>query len=180
MNAGEILAACQVPGSPPFLVAGGFAVIAHGHPRTTFDLDLAVRRSDHAAWFARFRALNYELFHEQTAFAQFQPRSGGIHVDLLLLNDHTFAMLLEKSISQHWSGTTARMVALDHLVAMKLHALKHGPPHRYMRDLDDVISLLAAHGINLELEPYKNLCVKHGNHELVAIIKRELQRRRGG
>ena len=33
-----------------FLLAGGHAVIAHGHTRNTFDIDLIVRRSDQQSW----------------------------------------------------------------------------------------------------------------------------------
>jgi hypothetical protein len=33
-----------------FVLAGGHAVIAHGHQRATFDLDLIVRRDDRTQW----------------------------------------------------------------------------------------------------------------------------------
>ena len=43
----------------PFVLAGGHAVIAHGHPRNTFDIDLIIRRADRAPWedLARRRGL---------------------------------------------------------------------------------------------------------------------------
>lgn len=34
--------------SVPFAVVGGHAVIAHGYPRLTADIDIAIREDDHA------------------------------------------------------------------------------------------------------------------------------------
>jgi hypothetical protein len=34
----------------PFLRGGGHAVIAHGFPRSTFDLDLIIFRGDREPW----------------------------------------------------------------------------------------------------------------------------------
>jgi hypothetical protein len=44
-----------------FLLAGGHAVIAHGHQRTTFDIDLIVQGVDRDAWFDLAESLGYEL-----------------------------------------------------------------------------------------------------------------------
>src|SRR5689334_18540011 len=42
-----------------FLIAGGHAVIAHGHQRNTFDLDLIVRREDANQWRQLASGLGY-------------------------------------------------------------------------------------------------------------------------
>jgi len=41
----------------PLLLGGGHAVIAHGYPRSTFDLDLLVRRADRSQWLLLTREL---------------------------------------------------------------------------------------------------------------------------
>lgn len=56
-----------------FLVIGGHAVIAHGYPRTTFDLELLVERERSPEWDALLAELGYRILARQSAFVQFTP-----------------------------------------------------------------------------------------------------------
>ena len=38
----------------------------------------------------------------------------------------------------------ARVVSLEHLLALKCHAIKHGHPGRVEKDVDDVLGLVRA------------------------------------
>jgi hypothetical protein len=116
------------------------------------------------------------MFHEQSAFVQLSPPPGDVNVDLLLLNEPTFAGLWEGGVAFLQDQIGAKMVSLDHLLAMKLHALKHGRPHRFMRDMDDVIALAVKHKLALESEPYRNLFLKYGNQEIYKQICHEARR----
>ncbi len=56
------------------IAAGAHAVIIHGYPRNTFDLDLTVVRDDRAKWLALPLGLGYVVFREGSTFLQLKRR----------------------------------------------------------------------------------------------------------
>jgi hypothetical protein len=156
-----------------FLVVGGHAVIVHGHGRNTFDLDLAIRRADQSAWMALAKSLGYTIHREGPAFVQFTPPSAEtLPLDLMLLNDSTFAKLHAESLPASPSTSGARVVSLLHLLALKCHAIKHGHAGRIVKDADDVIRLVEVNGLDVTQPELKELLLKHGPKDLYEKLRR--------
>ena len=63
-------------------------------------------------------------------------------------------------------GSRARIPCLDHLLALKLHALRQALPHRTSKDAEDVEILMCRHGLNLRDPHYEQLFLKYGNREI--------------
>ena len=162
--------------APPlrFLIIGGWAVGAHGHPRATFDVDFMVRRADREAWFDRGMARGLKLFRESGVFAQF-TQAAGDGFDLMFVEDSTFDKMWEASEERGFGEMKARVPCLDHLLTLKLHALRQNLPHRTSKDADDVEVLLRRHEINLGDPHYKSLFVKYGTPELYETFVRILR-----
>lgn len=174
MTPAEIIGASSKNSELPFLVIGGLAVIAHGYPRDTVDLDYLVRRSDREAWIRALVCQGYGLAHEHENFAQFTSEPGGTDVDLMFVNDSTFDAMFAASTSQDTGVSQARFPSLEHLVALKLHVLKQGLRHRALKDMDDVINLLLANRVDLRQENWKQLFVKYGNQDMYEKIARAI------
>ena len=159
----------------PFLIIGGYAVAAHGHTRATFDVDFLVRRGERAAWFSRLTAAGLKLFGETTAFAQFSQPEAGNELDLMLVEESTFDRMWQASEERDFGGNRARVPCLDHLLALKLHALKQILPHRASKDAEDVEMLVRRHGLNLREPRYEQLFLKFGSRELYDTFLRILR-----
>jgi hypothetical protein len=156
-----------------FLIIGGWAVGAHGNPRTTFDVDFMIRRADRDAWFERAMAGELTLFRESRTFAQFtQPDGDGF--DLMFAEDSTFEPMWEASEERTFGDVKARIPCLDHLLALKLHALRQNLSYRTSKDADDVEVLLRRHEINLRDPHYEALLLKYGNREIYETFVRIL------
>jgi hypothetical protein len=136
----------------PFLVAGGHAVIVHGHARNTFDLDLIIRRTDQASWKELVKTNGYSFHREGPTFLQFDPRDDGqaLPLDLMLVGEDTFAKLMADAVPAPASAPGAKVVSLRHLLALKCHAIKHGHRGRIVKDADDVIRLTLANKLDLD------------------------------
>lgn len=66
--------------------------------------------------------------------------------------------------------------SLQHLFALKIHALKHGKGLRVLKDLDDVANRVLANRVDVRSEWFCQLFEKHGNmewHERIARILAE-------
>ncbi|MEI7940019.1 MAG: hypothetical protein WCK27_25320 [Verrucomicrobiota bacterium] len=69
----------------PFLIIGGYAVMAHGFVRATDDIDLLVQGGRRDQWRRLLEGLGMKMYREAPAFIQFDPPpDGGLPVDLML------------------------------------------------------------------------------------------------
>jgi hypothetical protein len=162
----------------PFLVIGGHAVIAHGYPRFTKDLDLLVRRTDRDQWLDLLNRLGFELWQDGGVFLQFKTEQSEVWpVDLMLVNDQTFAKLSETSCEKSFAKTSARVPSVEHLLALKVHALKSVPEHRVLRDLDDVLRLVELHKIDVSAPGFRDIFVRYGNMEIYERIARAFRQK---
>jgi hypothetical protein len=156
----------------PYLVIGGYAVIAHGYPRLTFDFDLAVERTRQADWLSCVAALGYTVHHDGGAFLQLRSSQHSWEVDLMLLNDDTFQKLFHGSVEKLAGGVTVRFPSVEHLIALKVHALKHTHTRRFLKDFQDVVELVLRNKINLADPAMRDIFTRYGSDELYEKIQR--------
>jgi hypothetical protein len=151
----------------PFLVVGGLAVIAHGYERQTADMDIMIRRADGEAWKCVLIGLGYKVFLEQETFAQLTPPAPGLWpVDLMFVNDETFSKMSAESVEAKVRETPVRIPRVGHVIALKLHALKHTHPRRELKDLLDVVSLIEAAKLDLNGDELKQLCKRYASEKI--------------
>jgi hypothetical protein len=156
-----------------FLVAGGHAVIAHGFSRATFDIDLAVRRADKDGWMKLASDLGYEFYFEGPTFLQFKPPSSTtLALDLMMFNEETFGKFVAEAVAGPASEPHTRVLALEHLLALKCHAIKYGHKGRIVKDADDVIRLVQINRIDINDPGIRDLFVKYGTADLYEKVRR--------
>lgn len=161
-----------------FLVIGGHAVGAHGYVRHTGDLDLLVQGAKRAQWKELLISCQYIMVHEHPVFMQFKYKEiAGFPVDLMFVEDSTFEGLWKESVEVKIAGISGRVPSVNHLIALKLHALKEGRIHRRDKDKGDIIGLVKAAGIKVSSQEFRQLCEKYGSIELYESIKKEIQER---
>lgn len=161
----------------PFVVIGGHAVNAYGISRQTGDLDFAVRASDQAAWATLMERLQMTATQSDGQFARYRPALlAGWPIDLMFVDDGTFAKLLEQSQEFAFGPARARVASARHLVALKLHALKQDQEHRLAKDWADVVGLLRSGRTGLSVEDLRTLCERYASPDLFERLKDEVPR----
>lgn len=175
MDITDFIKLAQLEPPLPFLIIGGYAVGAHGHTRATFDVDFLVRSAERDGWFARLSAAGLKLFAQTKAFAQFSQASAGDGLDLMFVDEATFDRMWQAAEMRDFGGAQARIPCLDHLLALKLHALKQSLAHRTAKDAEDVEILVRRNGLNLHDPRYQELFLKHGTRELYDTFLRILR-----
>lgn len=150
----------------PLLLAGGWAVSAHGFPRNTLDLDWVCSRSLEA----EARAIMEQL--------GFLPRSDGMatrfqyarelafpFVDLLWVSNETFSRLR----GEMDPVLGVRVVSFEGLIAMKLHALRDHD-QRKGRDLRDLQELLDRNPGKISEQALKGMCLKYAGERACEML----------
>jgi hypothetical protein len=159
----------------PFLVIGGYAVAAHGHTRSTFDVDFLGQNQAREEWRERLLTRGFQLISETSAFAQFSPPDHSTGLDLMFVGKDTFDQFWAAKEERGFGTSIAQVPALDHLLALKLHVLKQGLGHRTFKDAEDVEMLARRNKLNLDEERYEKLFLKYGTREIYETIKRVLR-----
>jgi len=161
---------------PPlrFLIIGGHAVIAHGFSRMTSDIDFLASKADRARWMTKITAAGLRKTFETEAFAQFSQERGEAF-DLMFVNEETFQKFLADAKESKFLGASAPIPSLDHLLALKLHALKGKPPHRTSKDAEDVEMLARNNKLDLTNRKYEELFLKYASREIYETILRILK-----
>lgn len=59
-----------------------------------------------------------------------------------------------------------RSAGVDHLLAMKFHALRYGREGRKSKDTNDILDLAALHGIAVRSDRFRELCLRFGTPQL--------------
>jgi hypothetical protein len=173
VNALATIAASAADRNLPFLLAGGHAVIAHGHVRNTFDLDLIIPRDDRDNWISLAAAIGYSLYREGPTFLQFNPADSKVlPLDLMLVSQDTFGKMAAEAVPAPVGSGGAKVVSLRHLLALKCHAIKHGHSGRIVKDADDVLGLALANRLDLNDPEIRDLFLKHGTVELYEKARR--------
>jgi hypothetical protein len=159
-----------------YLVIGGHAINTYGEPRATLDVDFLVCKADLDGWRRLLEEEGFKSFSVSESFLQFNPPYGtNWRLDLMLVQPGTFDSIYEASRAVSCLGIQARVPSPQHLIALKLHALRHGPEHRYEKDFGDIITL----GRNAKLDPaseeLRQIFDRFGSPELYEQFKRRLQ-----
>jgi hypothetical protein len=153
----RIFAALEASGSR-YLVVGGVAVVLHGHPRFTADLDLAIAldRPNIEAVLSALEQLGYRprapvalrsfIDPEQradwvrtkglTVFSLWSAELPGTEIDLFVAEPLPFEPAWARRLRAGLSGVTVSVASLEDLIEMKRRV---GRP----QDLDDVRQLEA-------------------------------------
>lgn len=134
----------------PYALVGGLAMLAHGAPRATFDVDLMARAPSQAALVAFLESRTFATLSVTPGFSNHQhPEPALGRLDVVYVSGRTADAV--------FGGCTTRRIApeveapvprAEHLAAMKVQAFASDAT-RYS-DLADLQFLLSLPGLDLE------------------------------
>jgi hypothetical protein len=62
-------------------------------------------------------------------------------------------------------GAQTKIPSLEHLFALKLHAIRFGGERRKMKDYIDMTYLIEVNKVDVKSEWFRNICLKYGTPE---------------
>ncbi len=149
-----------------FLVIGGYAVAAHGYPRTTYDIDIVVCHDEIEAWRETVIQLGYREIHHDKTFVQFNhPTDALLNLDIMHVSRDTFDKMQSEKRDLASANEKIGVVSLKHLVALKCHAVRHGSPSRNIKDLTDLIHLIDNNKLDITGPEWRDLIRSHGGDD---------------
>lgn len=146
-----------------FGIIGAFALYAYGYVRATRDIDF-ITRTEHKKKIITFlESLGLETTFSSNAFSTHQHPIDSVRVDIMYVEgataDDIFNATQDKLI---FKGVKLPVVSVEHLVAMKLFAIRNNPERKF-KDLADIKEILSRTTFNREI--VKEYFYKYGQEE---------------
>lgn len=158
----DLLAEALAPQQPEALLVGGQALQAYGVVRQTLDVDCLATEQGAKKLHAVLVAAGYVEAGRSSAVVRYRHDSPWLlDVDVLLVDAPTYQGLLQDAHPWHRSTTVWNVPSLAHLIALKLHAIKHNPKRRG-HDLTDIVSLLQQNPGTVTKPALREICEKFG------------------
>ena len=135
----------------PFAVAGAFALHAYGISRATQDLDFITTEGIRERLISFLESKGYETLNKSEGFSNhLHSRPDWGRIDLIYVGQTTADLLLGSAVEiELMPGITAPVPIPEHLIALKLHAMRSDPGRRY-QDLADLKLLLQLDSLDQE------------------------------
>jgi hypothetical protein len=163
----EILSRCPTP----LLIAGGHALEAHGVSRQTLDVDLLLAADDARAVDEFLTSAGFRQVAANENFARYAPETSNLaEVDLLFVDAETFEKMRASAVPLQRLGREFRAPSLEHLIALKLHAVRNNPL-RASRDLRDISELLRLNPGKISQETLSGLCDRFGPPDIFSRLE---------
>lgn len=157
-----------------FLLIGGYAVIGHGFPRFTVDVDLLIEQSQIGIWHPWLARLGYTIFYQHPNFLQLRAPEGLPPVDLMLVDADTFAKLWATAVRVPVGGASLPAPSVQNLIALKLHATKSRGPENLEKDWTDILHLIKQHELSLSDPDFRATVERYGGRPAIEKIERVL------
>ena len=158
------------------ILIGGFAVNYYKVTRQTADVDFLITKEDFDKIFTHLEKAGYQKGLAQENFTQLKSgRVSLMDIDFMFVDQETLSKILKESQKIKIAKQEFYVPSLDHLIALKLHAIKYNPKIRLIRDLPDVINLIRINKVNVHSEKFKTLCFKYGTEEIYTKILEGVQ-----
>jgi len=155
------------------VLIGGFAVNNYNYARQTMDVDFIITKEDFDKIFTLLINQGYEQEYKNEVFIQLKnSKQQFMDLDFMFVDRDTLSMIIEDSKKTTISGQKFIVPSLNHLIALKLHAVKYNPHMRANIDLQDIINLVKINHLDHSSVDFKNLCLKYGTKEIYDTILR--------
>ena len=124
-----------------YAVIGAFALCAHGYTRATKDVDFISRIEYQGKIIGYLESLGFETLHRSSGFSNHLRSVGATRIDIMYVEGET-ARAIFSSVSKMkvLEDLSLPVISLDHLIALKLFAIKN-EPGRKLKELSDIKEL---------------------------------------
>jgi len=172
----RLVAEASKKSAVPCILIGGFAVNFYKVTRGTRDVDFLMTKDD----FKKIEKALIEAGYAEDFATNVAVRMSNVKesadVDFMIVDEATRDKILEEGQKAKIAGSELVIPSLNHLIALKLHAIKHGSKNRLWKDMPDIIDLIKINKVDFNGAEFKGICLKFGTAEIYKDILGVLKR----
>jgi hypothetical protein len=127
-----------------FAVIGAFALYAYGYTRATRDVDFITRFENQRKIVDFLESLGFETLNCSGGYSNHLHTSDGLRIDLVYVDGQTADLIFKAVQKKFFFGDfDLPVVSPEHLVALKLFAIRNDPDRKYkeLADIKEIVRL---------------------------------------
>ena len=106
------------------------------------------------------QALDYQKFQDHEVFARYASKQiASWPIDFMFVADDILQAMQATAVVADFGSCKVKVPSINHMIALKLHALKQGQKHREDKDLIDVKKLVELGEV--DLKSFRQLCERY-------------------
>lgn len=146
---------------------GGFAVNYYKVTRQTADVDFLITKEDYEKILGLLKKEGLKQDYAQEVFARLTTeKSYFMDLDFMFVDKETLSKIIKEGKIIEIAEQKVTIPCLNHLIALKLHAIKYNPKIREFKDFLDIAELIKVNKVDVKGDDFKNLCLTYGTEEL--------------
>jgi len=150
-----------------YVLIGGFALNYHKVTRQTADVDFLITKEDFDKINVLLEKEGFKQDYTHEVFARLSAEKPYfMDLDFMFVDAETLDKIIKEAKESDIAGEKFLVPCLNHLIALKLHAIKYNPKIRENRDLADIVELIKVNKVDVKVNTFKVLCLKYGTEEL--------------
>ncbi|MBI5144707.1 MAG: nucleotidyltransferase family protein [Candidatus Omnitrophica bacterium] len=151
----------------PCVLIGGFAVNYYKVTRQTADVDFLITKDGYKEILSLLEAEGLKEDYTQEVFARLTTEVPYfMDLDFMFVDKETLDKIIKDGKMVEIAEQKFIVPCLNHLIALKLHAIKHNPKTREFKDFLDIAELIKVNKVDIKSDEFKGLCLKYGTEEL--------------
>ena len=154
----------------PCVLIGGFAVNFYKVTRNTLDIDFLITKEDFAKIKDTLLSADYAEDFSTDVATRLSNKKDALDIDFMMVDDLTREKIIKDGKTAEIVGEKLIIPSLNHLIALKLHAIKSNQKNRIWKDLPDIIRLINMNNVDCKNKTFKEICLKYGNDEIYQTI----------
>lgn len=166
----HLVAGASKKAAVPCVLIGGFAINFYKVTRNTLDIDFLITKEDFTKIKDPLLAAGYAEEFATDVAVRFSNKTDALDIDFMIVDDLTREKIIKDGKTAEIVGEKLIIPSLNHLIALKLHAIKNNRKNRIWKDLPDIIRLIQINNVDCRNGAFKEICLKYGNNEIYQII----------
>ena len=162
----HLVAKASKKSAVPCVLIGGFAINFYKVTRNTLDVDFLITKNDFEKIKSALIEAGYAENFATDVAIRMSGKAGTIDIDFMIVDEATRSKIIETGKVAEVVGEKLIIPSVEHLIALKLHAIKNNFKNRILKDLPDVVKLIKSNDIDFKSSDFKDLCLKYGNEEI--------------
>lgn len=135
--------------------------------RQTADVDFLITKNDFDRMVNLLLDEGFKQGYAQEVFARLTAdRPYFMDLDFMFVDKETLDKIIKDGKTVEIAEQKFIVPCLNHLIALKLHAIKHNPKIREFKDFLDIAELIKVNKIDIKSDEFRELCLKYGTEEL--------------
>lgn len=151
-----------------FVLIGGFAVNYYKYARQTLDVDFVIKKDDFDKILVLLEDAGYKIDYSQKVFSRLTSLDKPLmmDIDFMFVDEETISKIIKDGKKTNIAGCDFLVPSLEHLIALKLHAIKYNPGIRLAKDIADIVNLSRINNFDLKSDKFHTLCLKYASEEI--------------